>query len=129
VLFYNQHIMHKELAMNTKLVVKLNEGKEGALSGVFLFDGQHIEHETAQTLVINLGDKADLTAMQEQGLNTNPAISSYDIAVVSEDGKFECPFCGESYFNQKAHFGEFQDNSCDGEDGCGKDFKTYYLED
>ncbi len=37
---------------------------------------------------------------------------------------YDCPYCGEHYVNQSAKAGDKDRVNCDGEDGCGKEFKV-----
>jgi hypothetical protein len=49
--------------------------------------------------------------------------------ITSIDGIFECPNCGEHYFNQHPQYGKTVISACDGEDGCGAEFEVEYLDD
>lgn len=46
------------------------------------------------------------------------------LAADADNGEYACPFCGERYVNHHwtADAGETQLTTCDGEDGCGREF-------
>lgn len=50
------------------------------------------------------------------------------IKIIVSDSHFQCPHCGETYIEQgwwRSH-GETVTMTCDGEEGCGKEFHVEY---
>lgn len=51
----------------------------GAMTGFPLLEGQYIDDEGPDQLTIYLADRNDLTAGQEQHLNTQPLVIRYEV--------------------------------------------------
>lgn len=63
-----------------KLIIQLeHDADDLALQGFPFFQGQYIESEDGPIVVIDLGDRTDTSAAQEQYLNTNPNVQGYRI--------------------------------------------------
>ena len=69
--------------MATLIITVRNDNADMSLAGLPLFDGQYIVGETpgAETteVEVELADRADTTATQEQFLNTSEAVVSYKV--------------------------------------------------
>jgi hypothetical protein len=68
-----------------KLAIKIKSGAENVLVGYPLRDGEYHDDSDTETMddceiiYVTMDDYTDTTARQEQHLNTNPDVISYEI--------------------------------------------------
>lgn len=63
--------------------------------------------------------------MQSGNKTSHKEIEMKKVIVRTEySNSYDCPYCGEHYVNQSAKAGDKDRVNCDGEDGCGKEFKV-----
>lgn len=89
------------------------------------------EVEIAMNLDNTVRVSADNLALEEQTQReVEELISDHwqqwieSVVAEADNGEYACPFCGEHYVsrNWTADAGETQLTTCDGQDGCGREF-------